>query len=72
MAARQRRVTRKHRDQTMSQKSKVEVIAPSDVDEQKERPLRDDELDAVSAGKAGADKEKYLIYTMKDCIITSV
>ena len=56
----------------MSQKSKTEVVAPSEVDGQKERPLRDDELDAVSGGKAGADKEKYLIYTMKDCIITSV
>jgi hypothetical protein len=56
----------------MNQKSKVEAVAASEVDEQKERPLRDEELDAVSGGKAGADKEKYLIYTMKDCIITSV
>jgi hypothetical protein len=56
----------------MSQMSKTEVVATSDVDEKKERPLRDEDLDAVSGGKAGADQEKYLIYTMKDCIITSV
>jgi hypothetical protein len=56
----------------MSQMSKAEVVATSDVNEKKERPLRDEELEAVSGGKAGADKETYLIYTMKDCIITSV
>jgi hypothetical protein len=56
----------------MSQVSKSEAVATSDVDEQKARVLRDDELDAVSGGKAGADKEKYLIMTMKDCLITSV
>jgi hypothetical protein len=64
-------MTRKHREQTMSQMSKIEAVATSDVDEQNARLLRDDELDAVSGGKAGGDKEKYMIVTMSDCLVTS-
>jgi hypothetical protein len=56
----------------MSQVSKIEAVATSDVDEQKARVLRDDELDAVSGGKAGADQEKYLILTMKECFVSKV
>ena len=56
----------------MSQVIKIKAVATSDVDEQNARMLRDDELDALSGGKAGADQEKYLIITMKECLISSV
>ena len=56
----------------MSQMSKIEVVATSDVDEWNVRLLRDDELDAVSGGrKAGGDQETYLVVKMTDCLVIS-
>jgi hypothetical protein len=70
MAGRHRRVTAE-REQTMNEMSKQDTVTTSRVDERNERPLRDDELDAVSGGKAGGDKQKYPTYTMSDSLISS-
>jgi hypothetical protein len=55
----------------MSQVSRIEAVVTSDVDERNTRLLRDDELDAVSGGKAGGDQQNYMIVTMSDCLISS-
>ena len=55
----------------MRQMSKIAAVATSDVDEQNARLLRDDELDAVSGGKAGGNKETYLVVKLTDCLVTT-
>jgi hypothetical protein len=56
----------------MSQVNNIETATTSDVDDRNVCVLRDEELDAVVGGKAGKDKQNYMVVTMSDCLITSV
>ena len=50
--------------------SKIETVKP-DVD-QSEHLLHDDELEAVSGAREGADQTKYMEFKLKEVLISSV
>jgi hypothetical protein len=56
----------------MNQMSKIETATTSDADDRNVCVLHDEELETVVGGKAGGDKQKYMVVTMSDCFITSV
>jgi hypothetical protein len=56
----------------MNKMSKIETATTSDADDRNVGLLHDEELDVVVGGKAGKDKQNYMVVTMSDCFVSSV